>query len=353
MRQRHRFFEYGFEPLLFLIIVIALIVPVFKIQALTVSPIRIELEGNPGETVKGELTLSNESDGFQTFYTVSQNFEARGESGAPNFVTGTEGLATWITAPENLDLKPNEYRERIPFEIKIPMEAEPGGHFAAIFWTTNPPSDIESGVAIGVKVGTLILLRVSGDIEEGGGIIEFSTIDKQKIYLHRPINFFYRFRNDGADRIKPDGTANIRNLLGIRSDSLPPNSIEGNILPDSIRLFEFTWEGRGLSQKEPTNWFSVFWLNVNNEWHNFGIGRYSVKLSLDYGADKQLHSEAKYVFWILPWHLSLVAIIILIILYFVGRREILSYNEWIVRRTIKHMNQLKEAARRYGGKKKV
>ena len=335
------------------LIIIVLITPVFKTNALTVSPVRLELEGNPGETIKDELKLNNESDGFQTFYTAFENFEARGESGSPNFVRGTEGLATWITAPENLDLKPNEYRERIPFEIKIPADAEPGGHFAAIFWTTNPPSDLESGIGIGAKVGTLVLLRVLGDIEEGGGIIEFGTLGKQKVFLHRPVDFFYRFRNDGADRIKPDGTANIRNLLGIRSVSLPPNLTEGNVLPDSIRRFEFAWEGKGLLNEEVDNQFGEFWLNVRNEWRNFGLGRYSAKLSLDYGADKQLHSEAKYVFWILPWHLLLVAVILLVILYFVGRREVLAYNEWIVRRTIKHMNQLKEVTRRYGGRKKV
>jgi len=342
-----------FKFILFFLIFIVFLFYGVNTEALTVSPVRIELQGNPGETIGGELTLSNESDGFQTFYTVSENFQAQGESGSPNFIRGTEGLATWISLAESLNLRPNEYREAIPFSINIPIDAEPGGHFAAIFWSTEPPSEIGSGVAIGAKVGTLILLRVLGDVEEGGGIIEFSTVNKQKVFLHRPVNFFYRFRNDGADRIKPDGTANIRNLLGIRADSLQPNSIEGNVLPDSIRHFEFAWEGKGLSKKEPTNWFGIFWLNVGNEWRNFGIGRYNAKLSLDYGFDKQLHSEAKYSFWVLPWHLALVAIILIIIIYIVGRRELLAYNHWIVRRTMKHMEQLKKATRRYATKKKV
>src|SRR3989339_60177 len=123
--------------------------------ALTISPVRMEISGDPGQTLQGELELLNEQKESKTFYSSAANFEARGDSGAPYFLSDTnKGLASWITVQESVTLKANE-RTNIPFTIKIPAGVEAGGYFAAILWGTSPAGQQGGQVSVSGKLGVL------------------------------------------------------------------------------------------------------------------------------------------------------------------------------------------------------
>lgn len=165
---RRRLYLTGLTTILFLIIGLIFIQPVF---ALTISPVRVEISGDPGQTLHGEMELLNEQQESKTFYSSTANFEARGESGAPYFLPDANtGLASWINVQDkNVVLKAGE-RKTVPFTIQIPQGTEAGGYFAAIFWGTSPPQTHGGGqqVAVGGKLGVLILLSVTGEIKQGG-----------------------------------------------------------------------------------------------------------------------------------------------------------------------------------------
>jgi hypothetical protein len=48
-------------------------------------------------------------------------------------------LSAWISGPESVTVGPGESRE-VAIKIAIPANAEPGGHFAAVFFQTTPPT---------------------------------------------------------------------------------------------------------------------------------------------------------------------------------------------------------------------
>ena len=104
-------------------------------SALTLSPARIEVSGDPGTTVTKDITLFNDSETMsQTYYITYANFEAQGETGSPLFVDPTDDLGTWMTTPvSSVTLAPNE-TTNIPLSINIPKDAYAGGHFAVIFF---------------------------------------------------------------------------------------------------------------------------------------------------------------------------------------------------------------------------
>lgn len=296
----------------------------FEAVALTVSPVRIELSGNPGTVIKDELILTNEQEGTKTFYSSFENFEATGETGTPSFVPGKEGLASWVEAVSSITLGPKE-EKKIPYSIAIPQDAEPGGYFAAIFWGTSPPKTEQGGqVSIGAKIGVLILLRVNGEIKEEGGILEFSTKDKQRFFSSLPVQFMYRFHNNGGDRIKPEGEITIKNIFGKILAVLPANKSEGNILPRSIRKFEIIWEKQG-SSKDLTG--------LKQEWNNFAFGRYTAVLNLEYGATGE-KAQASFSFFIIPWRLLAIGLLILAALVFLFIIGIKRYNKWIIAKAI-------------------
>lgn len=307
---------------LIFIIILALVSSLFlvsSVNALTISPVRFEIEGDPGTTLVGEIELFNEQPVVRTFYSSFANFEARGEGGEPHFLPGEEGLAGWMdTEYDQVVLELGE-RKIVPFTITIPVDANPGGHFAAIFWGTTPPHPEGEGVVIGAKVGTLILLGVKGEIKEGGGILEFGT--EERIFTSLPITFFYRFANDGGDRVMLKGEMKIRNIFGRKTIAMDANPVLGNVLPGSVRRFEVIWG-------EPLVDDLGFWGMIRHQWQNFAFGMYTANLNLFWG--ENMSTQAVHRFFVIPWQLLSVIIIIFIIIGLFGFIGIKKYNHWII-----------------------
>ena len=99
-------------------------------SALTISPVKIEVSGDPGQTLVGEVELLNEQTATKTFFTSFENFEPSGDTGSPRFIGSDDGLATWLQAAPEAVVAPGT-TVKIPFTISIPAKAEPGGSWAS------------------------------------------------------------------------------------------------------------------------------------------------------------------------------------------------------------------------------
>ena len=300
-----------------------------NVEALTVSPVRMEITADPGQTVTGKLLLLNEQDGTKTFYSSFENFEPSGDSGAPRFIGAGDGLATWMEIDSKVTLESGKSID-IPYSITIPQNAEPGGYFAAIFFGSQAPGVQGGGeVSIGGKIGVLILLRVSGEVAEGGGLLEFITKEKNRFFSTLPISFFYRLNNTGGDRIVPSGEIKIKNIFQITSATLLANKNEGSVLPGSIRKFEVIWGNKLPTTNNKEELDSGFFAMAGRQWKEFHFGWYTARISLVWGDTNQT-ANASYNFFIIPWQLLSIALIILIILWFVLRAGLKRYNRYII-----------------------
>lgn len=302
-------------------------------DALTLSPPRVELRGNPGETIKQEVTLTNDGKNTQIFYTSFANFEAQGETGTPTFVESKDDLDTWISTEENVALAAGQ-SVVVPIFIKIPKNAEPGGHFASVFWSTAPNSPNGTAVSIGAKVGMLILLSVNGDVKEAGGLVSFSIVDKQFWHATLPVSFEYRFKNEGGDRVKPTGTIKIRDTIFLPTKTLNANPTDGNVLPGSTRKFSVDWLNYSHPKNEiaPTNAIGKFFYNVKYQWKNFAVGLYSARLNVAYGSEGTRAKDIVF-FFVFPWQLVLVMVMVIIIVFFGGRKILRRYNRYIINKS--------------------
>ena len=310
-----------------------LLLPMHNVFALTLTPIRLELSGDPGEIITQKITLINEKQTPETFYTSFENFTAEGETGNPTWSTPTDDLGTWMKATDSVTLLPGE-QKNVPFTITIPKDAEPGGHFAGIFWGTTPKIQSGGQVAIGAKTGVLILLSVSGPISEKGGILEFATKNNQTFFTALPVDFYYRFQNSGSDRIKPQGNIDINNIFGIGSTKIFGNPIEGNILPRSVRKLETSWSGADVYTSGNPDQQRSFFDQVKYEWRNFAFGHYTANLNLTYGQNNESASSA-FAFWVFPWQLLITLFVLLILLYCVIHGGLRRYNKWVIGRAEK------------------
>jgi hypothetical protein len=307
-------------------------------QAITLSPPRLELDGDPGVSVNSEFKVKNESAVAQTYYTQIENFEAKDESGNPQFVQTREGLATWVNVIPSLRIEPNE-EKTIPFSIRIPRNTEPGGYFASIFIRTTPPPAQGGEVSIGARLGTLVLLRVNGDIQEGVDILEFSTKENVRVYNSLPIEFYYRFQNIGADRVKPVGNVVIKNVLGLKAKVLNANRTDGSVLPRSIRRFEMAWINGGGGEENPESipqphTPGSFFDEAKYQWKHFAVGMYTANLDITFGQNNNT-AEGTFRFFVFPWQVLTLIGATLLILIVVIRFALKRYNRYIINKHAK------------------
>lgn len=277
----------------------------YSTSALTVSPAILEIAGDPGTTLTGTVRLFNEGDTTETFFTSFENFEPSDESGTPRFVGAENGLATWLSTTGTITLAPKE-RVEVPFTLNIPIDTDPGGYFAAIFFGTQPPSPEGGIVAIGGRLGVLTLLRVNGDIPEDGGLLDYTTKDSRNFYTTPPVEFEYRFSNLGGDRVIPRGDIEIKNTFGTVRDTIDANPIDGSVLPNSARRFRLIWD---VDAQTPKGFIET----VKYQWDNFYFGFYTAELNLGWGFTNQITGQS-ISFFMFPWQLLLVVILILSLL---------------------------------------
>ncbi len=320
-----------FSPYFILILTFIMFGYVIPVNAMTITPVRYEIQGDPGQNLSEDITIINEEEVSVTYYSSFANFEAQGETGSATFVDPVEDIGTWMQTEQSVTLLPGE-QKTVSFTIKIPENAEPGGHFGVIFWGTSPENSADGKqLAVSAKTGLLVLLSVSGDVKEEGGVLDFLKKDNKFWYNSLPVSFTYRFKNDGGDRIKPKGFIKISNTLFIPTKKLDANPVNGNILPNSTRKFTVDW----VKYVEPTDKImpngvvKKFFDRAIYQWKNFAFGLYGAKLDITYGIQEQ-QVERKVFFFVFPWQLLVCLILIFIIVFFTGKKLIKRYNKYII-----------------------
>jgi hypothetical protein len=304
-------------------------------SALTITPIRYEISGNPGDVLTEKMNLVNEGRNTQTFYASFNNFEAQGDTGSPSFIDAKEGLATWITTEQaSITLAPGAQKE-LSFKIAIPKDAEPGGHFAAVFWGTSPGAS-PGQVSIGTKTGMLILLSVKGDVKESAGLVDFQLHNNKHFYKQLPVGFQYRFSNQGGDRVKPVGSVVIRSIFGWVAKKVNANPFDGNVLPDTTRKFSPEWSKRDsvdtVNQKQLSKEKYSFTQSVKDQWHNFAFGIFRARVVATFGATDQTVQSTAVYFVVFPWELLLVLIAFGVPTFYLLRGLLRRYNRAIIRK---------------------
>ncbi len=252
---------------------------------LSVTPTLFEMSAEPGQSWKSSLRVINSNAFDITVHATAHNFVPKGDVGHGELIPisdNDEGLtlAEWINIDKEPILIPQNQSVSIPISVSLPESASPGGHYAAILISTQPPSNQEGSAMVTTQaVTSLFFVRVAGDVVESGLIRSFRST--QRLVQRPVVNFELRFENRGNVHIQPQGDIVITNMWGKERGIIPINrrSHFGNVLPDTIRAFNFGWEG-------------VFSLT--------DIGRYKAEVSLVYGQDQRQFATATSHFWVLP-----------------------------------------------------
>lgn len=302
-------------------------------QALAVSPVLFDFEIAPGVSKQGTITIINDTETEDVFRLEVQNFVAEGEEGAQTYLDEQRpsDLASWVfVSKPTVTLGPGQSAE-FPFVVNVPADAEPGGHYASVFFDRAPRSANGTGVGIGGKVGVLLLVNVPGNVREDAQIESF-TLRGPAIRSALPAYFDLRIRNLGSVHFRPRGSLVIKNVFGRTVQRASANPKNAAVLPNSVRRVESVW-AQSLVEEPETGFIG----GLKNEWKNFAIGRYKAFVEISYGSQAHELTSTELSFWVIPWRLLTLVIVALIILIAL----IKMYNRLLVRSALR-----KESRRR-------
>lgn len=268
------------------------------ISKLSISPVTFDTTANPGDTLTNQIKIQNSSGGSITVEMKTENIATADESGAPALTQEDTkySLTNWITVePQTFALAPGEIK-LVTYTIKVPQNAEPGGHYASILAGTVVSTTVKTtGAVVAQRVGALVLLRVQGPMKFAASVESFKTT--QKLYERGTIPFELKVKNDGTVHVKPKGSITITNLWGQKVAEVPLT--ERNVFPG------------GGSRDIKTEWDS-----------NGHMGRYTATLAAVYGDNSDTLS-ATTTFTVFPWKtgVPLIIIIVLVLGYMINTRR--------------------------------
>ncbi len=290
-------------------------------NGLRVSPVRSDLTINPGKTQTLTITVTNVTSTPATFQTVVNDFIANpNETGNPAIILDptkfapNHSLKRYIAPVSDFTLAPGQ-QKGVVVTINVPANATGGGYYGAIRFAPAGTTGPNQTVSLAGSVGSLVLVKVPGDIKEQLSIASFDARVKDS-----PSSFFtdnkgiaatVRFQNFGNIQEEPFGKILLKNRSGkiIATYEVNIEDPPGNVLPDSIRKFSV-----------PVNKVGSF-------------GQYKLEGNFGYGTKGQLLS-ASTTFYIIPLSIiiAFIALVLLLIFLIFGLpRLIRAYNRRILR----------------------
>lgn len=282
-------------------------------QGLEIAPPLIELKADPGQILTTQIRLTNVT--TQTLVARAQynDFVADGESGKPKLLLDNSeqspySIKDWLSSIPSVTLVSRE-QKTLDVSINVPKNASPGGHYGVIRFTGAPPNVDQSAVSLSASIGSLVLVTVSGNVQEQAHIAQIFTSQNNKqrsIFEYGPVAITTRIENTGNVHIQPSGTIRVTNMFGKTVGTFQFNQTLGNVLPKSTRRFDNLLQNK------------------------FMFGRYKIQADIVYGTKKTIVSGSA-TFWVIPYKLILLGLAAIILLVFLIRR----YNRYILNKAQK------------------
>jgi hypothetical protein len=298
---------------------------------LTTSPVSEVLTSKPGTNATTTLHVENNSSEPITLTIKMFTFGAAGTSGRPalRLASPADIFVGWAHFSPSVFVAQPGVPVAVTMTIDIPKTASLGYNYGVAFEPLTPNTVSGNGTAInGTNVVLVLLDTTSGNEAHSIQVANFTA--NKKLYEYLPVTFSVNIHNNGNIFLAPGGDIFVSKdssfSPGSIVDTIPVNVSQGNILPNTNRIFQAQWTDgfpvyvpSEVSGHEVTkNNKLVLSLKWNfSEANKLRIGKYYAKLIMSYNnGQRQVPVTAVLSFWVLPWKLMLI--LILLVLTFIG-----------------------------------
>lgn len=289
-------------------------------NGLKVSPVVTNIVINPGQSQVVDVSVQNVTQTDVTLQVLVNDFTAStDESGAPALLLDpgqyapSHSLKRFIPPISNIMVKAGQ-QQVVPVTIAVPQNAPGGGYYGAVRFAAAATNG-NNNVTLSASVGSLILVKVPGNIKEDLSLVSFGAASPDNsthvvFTSGKGLLASVRFRNSGDVQEQPFGKVLLesggKQLAAYELNDATPR---GNVLPDSIRRFTVNLDKVG------------------------SLGKYTLVGNFGYGSSGQLLSGTT-TFYVIPiWGIVIVLLILGLIAFFIFGfpRLLRAYNERVIR----------------------
>ena len=300
---------------------------------LIVSPLPINLSTDPGKTISTDLRVKQGNPETEKLQVSLMKFAAFGDAGKPRLEDRgpNDDYFDWVKFDKTTFDAPSNVWQTIKMTINVPKSAQFGYYYAVVFTRAGDDTKPDKGAAIAGGTAVLVLLdaKIAG-AKRKVDLVSFAST--HRVYEFLPAHFNILFHNSGNVHLVPAGDIFIKQGSKLVA-TLPINAEGGNILPQSNRIFQQDWSDGFPYFKERVKDGKVVQKNgkpVLDLTYDFSklahirFGKYTAQLEAVYdNGVRDEPIEAAISFWIIPWKLLLIAILVFGLiatgLYFLGR----------------------------------
>lgn len=247
--------------------------------SLRVSPAIIDETARKNDLFKYEVEIENLSERSVNIYAKVEEVHQKEGSVSyegPGTTERSESLASWILFRRAaIKIEPGE-SAAVPLKIEVANTASPGKRYAQIIFPygSNQPDAYK-------KAERMIFPKISINFNVEENIVENAQLKffkpRSNIIISEPVSFYFSIENNGNRPLKPEGSIYIYNKRGIEVADIDINSAKENIGIGEEKDYEAVW-------KKPS-----------------GLGKFKVKLDIEYGEKDRRDIEDTVFFWFFPY----------------------------------------------------
>lgn len=225
-------------------------------ESITMSPTSRNYTIDAGATVNDKLTIVNDGTTDYDFLMYARPYSIKdNQYDKPDFTNAAPNadLYGWVQFPQTkYHIKAGTSVE-IPFNVRIPGTAAPGGHYGVVFAEVQPAAQQTSGNSVLRKkrVGSIIYATVNGAVEKQGNAVS-TTIPFWQ--LQAPLQVTTVVRNSGNVHFADKVVLTVRDVLG---NVKYRSAKEFQVLPDTSRTIVSDWNN--------APWFGLYKVEVEQE----------------------------------------------------------------------------------------
>jgi hypothetical protein len=290
---------------------------------LITSPLPIDLVVDPGKSVTTDIRVKQDGGDNETLKVALMKFGAYGSTGKPTLLDRAPGddYFDWVKFDKTTFAAPNDVWQTVKMTINVPKTAAFGYYYAVVFERAGDDTHPAGTNTNAIAGGTAVLVLLDTNNPNAKKQLSIVSLQSQHgVYEFLPANFNVTLKNTGNVHVVPHG--NIFIMKGKQQiAALDLNDEQGNILPNSNRIYPVTWTD-GFPHFEQVVQDGKVVLDKNNKqvmklvWSNGGgskdpkphlrMGRYTAHLLAVYDdGTRDVPLEAEITFWVIPWKLFL------------------------------------------------
>ncbi len=208
-------------------------------ESILLSPTSKHYDLKAGASKNDKLLVVNDGQKSFNFAVYARPYSVNNELYVPDFTSTSQNadLYKWVSFDKtSFRLEPGQSVE-VPYTLRVPASAAPGGHYGVIFAETQPSGDANTGSVVRKKrVGAIMYATVDGDVKLDGKSL---GVNVPFFQLKVPLAISERINNTGNTDFAVTTTTEVTDVFGgVKHRSQK----ESSVLPGTTRQIVSDWQ---------------------------------------------------------------------------------------------------------------